>query len=127
MYGETFTQSNFEGALNIKVELENLKLENIAKIEDLIFNEISSFKDSFLKSFVNKVLANQSSDSELHQQQILLLQKELTNKDNMIQCLVTLIKAGLFEARFSWEGQLDPTPPTTHPLHILRRTYLISI
>ena len=127
MYGETFTQSNFEGALNIKVELENLKLENIAKIEDLIFNEISSFKDSFLKSFVNKVLANQSSDSELHQQQILLLQKELTNKDNMIQCLVTLIKAGFFEGRFSWGGQLDPTPPTTHPLHILRRTYLISI
>ena len=76
---ETFIQSNFEGALNIKIELENLKLQIIAEIKDLIFNEISSFKDCFLKSS-----ANRSSDSELHQQQILFLQKELTNKDNMI-------------------------------------------
>ena len=45
----------------------------------LFFNETRSFKDYFLKSS-----ANQSSDSELHQQQILFLQKELTNKDNMI-------------------------------------------
>ena len=81
---ETFIQSNFEGALNFKVELENLKLQIIAEIKDLIFNEISSFKDCFLKSS-----ANRSSDSELHQQQILFLQKELTNKDNMIQCLLT--------------------------------------
>ena len=73
---ETFIQSNFEGPLNFKVELENLKLQIIAEIKDLIFNEISSFKDCFLKSS-----ANRSSDSELHQQQILFLQKELTNKD----------------------------------------------
>ena len=32
--------------------------------------------------------ANRSSDSELHQQQILFLQKELTNKDKMIRCLL---------------------------------------
>ena len=81
MCSETFIQSNFEGALNLKVELENLKLQIIAEIKDLIFNEISSFKDCFLK-----FSANQSSDSELHQQQILFLQKELTDKDNMIQC-----------------------------------------
>ena len=86
---ETFTQPNFERALNLKVELENLKSEIIPKIKDLIFNEISSFKDSFLKSFVNKASANQSSDSELHHQQILFLQKEITNKDNMIQYLLT--------------------------------------
>ena len=79
MCSETFIQSNLEGALNIKIELENLKLQIIAEIKDLIFNEISSFKDCFLKSS-----ANRSSDSELHQQQILFLQKELTNKDNMI-------------------------------------------
>ena len=53
-------------------------------MKDLIFNEISSVKDSLLKSFVNKASANPSSDIELHQQQILFLQKELTNKDNMI-------------------------------------------
>ena len=81
---ETFIQSNFEGALNFKVELENLKLQIIAETKDLIFNETSSIKDCFLKSS-----GNPSSDSELHQQQILLLQKELTNKDNMIQCLLT--------------------------------------
>ena len=81
---ETFIQSNFEGALNFKVELENLKLQIIAEIKDLIFNEISSFKDCFLKS-----TANRSNNSELHQQQILFLQNELTNKDNMIQCLLT--------------------------------------
>ena len=83
---------NFEGALNLKVELQNLKLQIIAEIKDLIFNEIGSFKDSFLKSFVNVILLlqqNRSSDSELNQQQILFLQKELTNKDNMIQCLST--------------------------------------
>ena len=84
LYNETFIQSNFEGALNFKVELENLKLQIIAEIKDLIFNEISSFKDCFLKSS-----ANRSSDTELHQQQILFLEKELTNKDNMIQCLLT--------------------------------------
>ena len=72
---ETFIQSNFEGALNFKVELENLKLQIIAEIKDLVFNEISSFKDCFLKSS-----ANRSSDSELHQQQILFLQKDLTIK-----------------------------------------------
>ena len=44
MYSETFIQSNFEGALNLKVELENLKLQIIAEIKDLIFNEISSFR-----------------------------------------------------------------------------------
>ena len=44
---ETFTQSNFEGALNLKVQLENLKLQIIAEIRDLIFNEISSFKIPF--------------------------------------------------------------------------------
>ena len=66
---ETFIQSNFEGALNLKEELENLKLQTIAEIKDLIFNEISSFKDCFLKSSVNL-----SSDSELQQQQILFLQ-----------------------------------------------------
>ena len=81
---ETFIQSNFEGALNFQVELENLKLQIIAEIKDLIFNEISSFKECFLKSS-----ANRSSDTELHQQQILFLEKELTNKDNMIQCLLT--------------------------------------
>ena len=81
---ETFIQSNFEGALNFKVDLENLKLQIIAETKDLIFNETSSIKDCFLKSS-----GNPSSDSELHQQQILLLQKELTNKDNMIQCLLT--------------------------------------
>ena len=59
-------------------------LQIIAEIKDLIFNDISSFKDCFLK-----FSANQSSDSELHQQQILFLQKELTDKDNMIQCLLT--------------------------------------
>ena len=59
---ETFIQSNFEGALNFKVELENLKLQIIAEIKDLIFNEISSFKECFLKSS-----ANRSSDTELHQ------------------------------------------------------------
>ena len=44
---ETFTQSNFEGALNFKVQLENLKLQIIAEIRDLIFNEIISFKIPF--------------------------------------------------------------------------------
>ena len=44
---ETFTQSNFEGALNLKVQLENLKLQIIAEIRDLIFNEIISFKIPF--------------------------------------------------------------------------------
>ena len=38
---ETFIQSNFEGALTLKVELENLKLQIISEIKDLIFNEIS--------------------------------------------------------------------------------------
>ena len=84
MCSETFIQSNFEGALNFKVELENLKLQIFAEIKDLIFNEISSFKDCFLK-----FSANRSSDGELHQQQILFLQIELTKKDNMIQCLLT--------------------------------------
>ena len=55
---DTFIQSNFEGVLNLKVELENLKLQIIAEIKDLVFNEISSFKDSFSKSFVNKASAN---------------------------------------------------------------------
>ena len=63
---ETFIQSNFEGALNFKVALENLKLQIIAEIKDLFFNEISSFKECFSKSS-----ANRSSDTELHQQQIL--------------------------------------------------------
>ena len=81
---ETFIQSNFEGALNFKVELENLELQFFAEIKDLIFNEVSSFKDCFLK-----FSANRSSYSESHQQQILFLQKELTKKDNMIQCLLT--------------------------------------
>ena len=81
---EKFIQSNFEGPLNLKVELENLKLQIIAESKDLIFDEISSFKDCFLKSS-----ANRSRDSELHQQQTLFLQKELTNKDNMMQCLLT--------------------------------------
>ena len=44
---ETFTQSNFEGALNLKVQLENLKLQIIAEIRDLIFNEIISFNIPF--------------------------------------------------------------------------------
>ena len=61
---ETFTQSNFEGALNLKVELQNLKFKVIVEIKDLILNEISSFKDSSLKSSVNKVSANRTSDSE---------------------------------------------------------------
>ena len=39
---ETFTQSYFEGTLNLKVELEDLKLQIIAEIKDLIFNEVSS-------------------------------------------------------------------------------------
>ena len=55
---DTLIQSNFEGVLNLKVELENLKLQIIAEIKDLVFNEISSFKDSFSKSFVNKASAN---------------------------------------------------------------------
>ena len=59
---EIFILSNFDSALNLKVELENLKLQIIAEIKDHIFNEISSFKDSFLKSFVNKVSANRSND-----------------------------------------------------------------
>ena len=66
---QIFIQSNFEGALNLEEELENLKLQTIAEIKDLSFNEISSFKDCFLKSSVNL-----SSDSELQQQQILFLQ-----------------------------------------------------
>ena len=74
MCSETFLQSNFEGALNLRVELENLKLQMITEIKDLIFNEINSFKDCFLKS-----LANRFSDSELHQQQILFFAEE-TNK-----------------------------------------------
>ena len=81
---ETFIQSNSEGTLNINVEVENLKLQIIAEIKDLIFNEISLFKDCFLKS-----LANRPCDSELHHQPILLLKKELTNKDNTTQCLLT--------------------------------------
>ena len=40
--GERFIQSDFEGALNLKVDLENLKSQIIADIKDLIFNEISS-------------------------------------------------------------------------------------
>ena len=52
-------------------------------------NVLCSFKDSFLKSFVNKVSAKRSSDCELQQQQVLFLHKELTNEDNMIQCLLT--------------------------------------
>ena len=59
-------------------------MQIIAEIKALVLNEISSFKDWFLKSS-----ANRSSDSELYQQQIPFLQKELTNKDNMIQCLLT--------------------------------------
>ena len=43
----TFTRWNLEDALNLKAELENLKLQIIAEIKDLIFNEISSFKDSW--------------------------------------------------------------------------------
>ena len=35
---KTFTQSNFQGALNLKVQLENLKLQIIAGIKDLIFS-----------------------------------------------------------------------------------------
>ena len=81
---ETSIQSNFEGALNFKVKLENLKLQIIAEIKDLMLNENRSFKDCFVKS-----LASRSSHSELHEQQILFLQKELTNKDNIIQCLLT--------------------------------------
>ena len=86
---ETFTQSIFEGALNLKVELEKLKLQIIAEIEGLKFGETSLFNDYFLKYFVNKNSSNRSTDSELHHQQILLLQKELTNKDNITQCLLT--------------------------------------
>ena len=55
---QTFTQSNFEGPLNLKVGLENRKFQIIEELKDLIFNEINFFKDSFLKSFVNKVSAN---------------------------------------------------------------------
>ena len=63
---DTFIQSDFEGVLNLKVELENLKLQIIAEIvfnldqiiADLVFNEISSLKDPFSKSFVNKASAN---------------------------------------------------------------------
>ena len=44
MCGETFIQPNFEGALTLKVELENLKLQIIAEIKNLIFNEINSSK-----------------------------------------------------------------------------------
>ena len=58
---QAFIQSNFEDALNFKVEQKNLKLQIIAEIKDLIFNEISSFKDCFLNS-----LASRSSDSELY-------------------------------------------------------------
>ena len=65
LYSETFIQSNLDGALNLIVELEKLKLQIIAEIKYLIFNEINSFKDYFLKSS-----ANRSSDSELHRQQI---------------------------------------------------------
>ena len=64
---ETITQSNFEGPLNLKVELKHLKLQIIAEIKGFVFNEISSFKDFFLKSSLNKVSANRCSDSELHQ------------------------------------------------------------
>ena len=81
---ETIIQSNFEGALNLKVELEILQSKIITEIKDLIFNEINSVKDCFLK-----LSAKQSSDNELHHQQTMFLQKELTNKDNMIQCLFT--------------------------------------
>ena len=65
--------SNFESALDFKVELENFQLQIIAEIKNLISNEISSFEECFFKSS-----ANQSSDTELHQQQILFLEKELT-------------------------------------------------
>ena len=81
---ETIIQSSFEGALNLKVELEILQSKITAEIKDLIFNEINSVKDCFLK-----LSAKRSSDNELYHQQILFLQKELTNKDNMIQCLFT--------------------------------------
>ena len=61
---ETFIQPNFEGVLNLKVGLENLKLQIIAEIKDLIFNEISSLKDSFVNSSISKLSADRSS--ELH-------------------------------------------------------------
>ena len=41
---KAFVQSNLQGALNLKVELENLKLQINAEIKDLIFNEISYLK-----------------------------------------------------------------------------------
>ena len=50
------------------------KWQIIAEIKDLTLNEIkNSFKESFLKFFVNKVSTNRSSDSDLHQLQILFL------------------------------------------------------
>ena len=75
---------NFWRSLNL--QLEKLKLQIIAEIKGLSFGETSSFKDYFLKYFVNKVSSNRSSDSELHHRQILPLQRELTNKDNITQC-----------------------------------------
>ena len=63
---ENFTQSNFEGALNLKVEPETFKLQIIAEIKDLIYNEISAFKDFFLNFFVSKNSANQADNSEFH-------------------------------------------------------------
>ena len=54
------------------------------KSKILFLMKLVFFKDSFLKSS-----AKRSSDGELHQQQILFFQKELTSKDNMMQCLLT--------------------------------------
>ena len=77
MCSETFIRSNFEGALNLKVELETLNYKLLQKLKILFLMRLVHL-DCFLKSS-----ANRSSD-----QQILFLQKELTNKDNMIQCLL---------------------------------------
>ena len=44
---ETFALSNFEGDLNFKVELENLKLQIIADIKDLFLMKLIYLKIPF--------------------------------------------------------------------------------
>ena len=44
---ETFIQSNFEGALNFKVELENLKLQIMQKLKILFLMKLVHLKIAF--------------------------------------------------------------------------------
>ena len=75
-------------------------------MKDLLITEINIFKDSFVKSPIKSHSTNRPNNSDLYQEQILYLQKELKNKDNMIESLLTqLLKLTKFIQKQKYELQ----------------------